>query len=112
MDTTYAATLVTLLIFLASFVSVEVGLSAAIIEIGLGVVAGNALGLHPAPWMDFLAGFGGILLTFLAGAEVDPQLLKDKMKESLLIGGASFLVPYLSAIAYCYWVAHWTWEAS
>src|SRR5262249_61387453 len=102
MDTTYAATLVTLLIFLASFVSVEVGLSAAIIEIGLGVIAGNFLGLHPAPWMDFLASFGGILLTFLAGAEVDPQLLKDKFKESLLIGGISFLVSYFGAIAYFY----------
>jgi Kef-type K+ transport system membrane component KefB len=112
MDATYAATLVAFLIFLASVVSVEAALSAAIIEIGAGVLAGNFLGLHPAPWMDFLSGFGGILLTFLAGAEVDPQILKDKFKESLLIGGLSFLVPYLAAIAYCYWVAHWTWEAS
>src|SRR5262249_58866984 len=56
MDVTYAATLVALLIFLASIVSVEAALSAAIIEIGAGVIAGNFLGLHPAPWMDFLAG--------------------------------------------------------
>lgn len=112
METTYAATWVALLIFLASVVSVEVALSAAIIEIVAGVIAGNFLGLHPAPWMDFLAGFGGILLTFLAGAEVDPALLKQKLKESLLIGGCSFLVPYLAAIGYCYWVAHWTWKAS
>jgi len=112
MDATYVAVVVALLIFLASVVSVEVALSAAIIEIAAGVIAGNFLGLHPAPWMDFLASFGGILLTFLAGAEVDPQLLKDKFKESLLIGGLSFLVPYLAAVAYCYWVAHWTWEAS
>src|SRR5712692_2395225 len=112
MDATYAATLVALLIFLASVVSVEAALSAAIIEIAAGVIAGNFLGVHPAPWMDFLAGFGGILLTFLAGAEVDPQLLKDKLKESLLIGGLSFLVPYLAAIAYCYWGAHWSWQAS
>jgi Kef-type K+ transport system membrane component KefB len=111
-DATYAAVLVALLIFLASVVSVEVALSAAIIEIAAGVIAGNFLGLHPAPWMDFLARFGGILLTFLAGAEVDPKLLREKLKESLLIGGLSFLVPYLAAIAYCYWVAGWTWEAS
>src|SRR3989338_5890904 len=112
MDMTYAATAVALLIFLASVISVEIALSAAIIEIVVGVAAGNFLGLHPAPWMDFLAGFGGILLTFLAGAEVDPALLKQKLKESLLIGGFSFLVPYLAAIGYCYWVAHWTWKAS
>ena len=112
MDVTYAAMWVALLIFLASIISVEAALSAAIIEIAAGVLAGNFLGLHPAPWMDFLAGFGGILLTFLAGAEVDPAILKTKFKESLLIGGFSFLVPYLAAIGYCYWVANWTWEAS
>src|ERR1700730_15084644 len=112
MDATYSATLVALLIFLASVISVEAARSAAVIEIAAGVIAGNFLGLHPAPWMDFLAGFGGILLTFRAGAEVDPQVLKEKLKESLLIGGLSFLVPYLAAIGYCYWVAQWTWEAS
>lgn len=112
MDTIYAATWIALLIFLASIISVEVALSAAIIEIVAGVLAGNFLGLHPASWMDFLAGFGGILLTFLAGAEVDPGLMRQKLKESLLIGGFSFLVPYLAAIAYCYCVAHWTWKAS
>jgi len=112
MDATYAATWVAFLIFLASVISVELALSAAIIEIALGVVAGNFLSLHPAPWMDFLAGFGGILLTFLAGAEVDPTLLRQKLKESLLIGGCSFFVPYVAAIGYCYWVAHWSWKAS
>jgi Kef-type K+ transport system membrane component KefB len=111
-DTTYAAMWVALLIFLASAISVEAALSAAIIEIAAGVLAGNFLGLHPALWMDFLAAFGGILLTFLAGAEVDPAMLKLKLKESMLIGGFSFLVPYLAAIAYCYWEAGWTWEAS
>jgi len=103
---------VALLIFLASVISVEATLSAAIIEIAAGVLAGNFLGLHPAPWMDFLAAFGGILLTFLVGAEVDPDMLKTKFKESVLIGGFSFLVPYLAAIIYCYWAADWTWEAS
>jgi Kef-type K+ transport system membrane component KefB len=103
---------VALLIFVASVISVEAALSAAIIEIGAGVVAGNLLGLHPAPWMDFLAGFGGILLTFLAGAEVDPQVFREKLKESVLIGGLSFLFPFLAALGYCYWVAHWTLEAS
>jgi Kef-type K+ transport system membrane component KefB len=112
MNTTYAALWVAFLIFLASVISVETALSSAIIEIALGVVAGTFLGLHPAQWMDFLAGFGGILLTFLAGAEVDPDLMKQKFRESLLIGGASFLVPYLAAIGYCYWIAHWTWKAA
>ncbi len=112
MDTTYAATIIVLFVFIASVISVEVALSAAIIEILMGVMAANVFGLHPMPWMDFIAGFGGILLTFLAGIEVDRPLLREKLKESLLIGGVSFLVPYLASIAYCYWVAHWTWHAS
>ena len=112
MDTIYAATCITLLVFIASVFSVELALSAAIIEIAVGVVAGNFLGLESAPWMDFLAGFGGILLTFLAGAEVDPKMMREKFKESVLIGGMSFMVPYLAAIACCRWVAGWTWNAS
>jgi len=108
----YIATAIALLVFLASVVSVEIALSAAIIEIAAGVIAGNFLHLHAPQWMDFLAGFGGILLTFLAGAEVDQAVLKNKLKESILIGGFSFLIPYLAATAYCYWIAHWTWKAS
>lgn len=107
-----SATIIAALVFIASVVSVEAAVAAAIIETTAGIVAGNVLGLHSAPWMDFLAGFGGILLTFLAGAEVDPDMMRAKLKENLLIGGCSFLAPYLAAIAYCFWVAHWSWDAS
>lgn len=112
MDAILVAACLVLLVFVASVISVELALSAAIIEITAGVIAGNFLGLAPPPWMDFLAGFGGILLTFLAGAEVDPDMMREKLKESLLIGGLSFLVPYLAALAYCRWAAGWTWDAS
>jgi len=83
-----------LLVLLASVASVELGVSVALIEISLGVVAGNFLGLTSPPWMDFLASFGSILLTFLAGAEVDPRVMREKFKESLLIVGLSFAAPF------------------
>ena len=51
------------LVFLASLISLKLGLSIAIVEILVGAVAGNA-GLQPESWMTFVAGFGGILLTF------------------------------------------------
>lgn len=108
----YIAFIVGLLVFLGSLISVETGISVALIEITLGVIGGNFLGLSPTPWITFLSGFGGILLTFLAGAEVDMVILREKAKESLLIGGISFFAPFLGAIAYCYWVSHWTWNAS
>ncbi|HEX3035456.1 MAG TPA: cation:proton antiporter [Thermodesulfobacteriota bacterium] len=112
MDNTYIALIMGLLIFLASIISVKAAISVAIIEIAMGVIGGNFLGLHPTPWIDFLAGFGGILLTFLAGAETDPQLMREKFKESFLIGGISFLAPFLLAFAYCYWIAGWSFKAA
>jgi Kef-type K+ transport system membrane component KefB len=100
------------LIFVASFFSVELGLSVAIIEMSLGVIGGNFLGLHPTPWITYLAGFGGILLTFLAGAEVDTKVLKAKFKESFLIGTVSFMAPFLGAMVYARYVLGWTWPAA
>jgi len=106
------ATTAAALILLASMISVEMGLSVAIIEIVLGVIGGNFLGLHTTPWMDFLAGFASIVLTFLAGAEVDPDLLAEKWRESLLIGGISFLAPFLAAWAFTHWALGWSSQAS
>lgn len=108
----YIALVIGLLVFLASLISVEAGISVALIEITLGVIGGNFLEISSTPWLTFLAGFGGILLTFLAGAEVDLVILKGKAKESLLIGGFSFFAPFLGTIVYCYWIAHWSLNAA
>lgn len=106
------AALIAALVCVASVVAVEWAVSVAIIEILAGVVAGNVFGIHGAPWLDHTASFGGILLTFLAGAEVDPDLLRNKLKPSLALGGASFLLPFLGAAAFAAFVAHWTPRAS
>ncbi len=112
MENAWIAMVMGLLILLATMASVELGISVAIIEICLGVIAGNFFGLHTTPWADFLASFASILLTFLAGAEVDPDLLQEKWKESLLIGGLSFLAPFLGAWAFAWFVLGWTSTAS
>lgn len=101
-----------LLIFIATIVSVEIGISVALIEIILGVLAGNFLGLHTTPWIDYLAAFGSIVLTFLAGAEVDADLLREKLGASVLIGGLSFLLPFVGAWAFVRWALHWSPEAA
>lgn len=100
------------LALLASIVSIRVGVSVALIEILVGIVAGNALGIHSAPWIDFLATFGSGLLTFLAGAEIDPASLRRHLKPALAIGTISFLIPFLAAGAFAFWVAHWERHAS
>jgi Kef-type K+ transport system membrane component KefB len=85
--------LVGIAILLASLVSLRLGLSVAIIELILGVLFGNLGVIHVEGWMSYLAAFGGILLTFLAGTEIDTDLMREKFKESFLIGFLSFLVP-------------------
>ena len=59
------------LALLASIISIRIAISVALIEIMVGVVAGNTIGLQLNEWVNFLAGFGAILLTFLAGTEID-----------------------------------------
>ena len=54
------------LALLASLISIRVGISVALIEIVVAAVAGNLLVLQITDWVNFLAGFGAILLTFLA----------------------------------------------
>lgn len=112
MDNLLIAVIAGVLVLIASMASVELGVSVALIEISFGVVAGNFLGLTSPPWMDFLAAFGSILLTFLAGAEVDPRVMQEKFKESLLIGGVSFAAPFVGAWVFCAWVLGWPTPAA
>ena len=98
--------------FLATLVSVRVGISVALVEICVGITGGNLLGLQTTAWIDFLAAVGSVLLTFLAGAEIDLEAVRNKWKETLSIGVASFLAPFLGAMAYAYWVAGWSVSAS
>jgi Kef-type K+ transport system membrane component KefB len=96
--------------FLASLISIRLGVSAALIEILLGVVAGNAFHIHSNEWISFLATFGAGLLTFLAGAEIDPQSLRSHLKESMAIGIIAFLIPFLGVLAFTCWLAGWTYH--
>jgi len=111
MKADFTPLLVGLIIYLASIISIRFGISVAIVEILAGTIAGN-LGLHPQEWMTYLAGFGGIILTFLAGAEIDTRLMREKFKESFLIGFFSFLMPFLGTFAYTFWGLHWSYSAS
>src|SRR5579859_2940972 len=105
MDTTNANFVASLwmgLALIASLMSFRLGISVALAEIGVGVVGGNFLGLHTTPWIDFLATFGSGLLTFLAGAEIDPDSLRRHLKPALVIGTVGFFAPFLAAGAFAY----------
>lgn len=96
----------------ATLLSIRIAISIALLEIFLGIIGGNFLPLQRTEWVNFLAGFGSILLTFLAGAEIEPQILKNKFKESFGIGLLSFLMPFLGAMAYAYYIGGWTLQQS
>ena len=99
-------------VLLASVVSVELGITVALIELTLGVVVGNVFHLHTAEWLDFIAKFASIVLTFLAGMEVDPVYMRDRAKATVGIGVASFLGPFVVASLASYFLIGWTLKAS
>ncbi|HXF97605.1 MAG TPA: cation:proton antiporter [Gaiellaceae bacterium] len=99
-------------ILAASTISVELGISVALIELALGVAVGNAFDLAVPGWLGFLGSFAGIVLTFLAGAEVDVVQLRREWRASLAIGAVSFLAPFLCSLAFAYWALGWSAEAA
>jgi Kef-type K+ transport system membrane component KefB len=100
------------LALVASLVSIRLGVSVALIEIALGVVGGNFLGLGTTTWIDFLALFGSVLLTFLAGAEIDPGSLRRHAGRALAIGSVSFALPAAAAFLFAFYVAGWELHAA
>src|SRR5439155_6686577 len=97
------------LALLSALISIRLALSVALVEIVVGAIAGNAIGLPLAPWVNYLAGFGAILLTFLAGAEIDPTVVRKHFWSSMSIGIVGFLAPYLGVLAFARFVLHWPW---
>ncbi len=105
---------------LAACVSARLKLSTPLVELVIGITAqGLCLaygtdGLpgtaHPAIIM--LAGTGAVLLTFLAGAELDPGVLRATWKEAALIGASSFAVPFVLCTAVAWYGLGWSRDAS
>jgi Kef-type K+ transport system membrane component KefB len=103
------------LALIASLLSIWFRVSTALTEIIVGTVAqliiGTAIGAAvlgtDESWVKFLSGIGAIILTFLAGAELDPQVFKLKWKESVAIGLASFSFPFVGCAAAAHYLLGW-----
>jgi Kef-type K+ transport system membrane component KefB len=99
----------------ATLLAIWFRISTALSEIVVGTVAqlvlvaflahGGLLG--NTQWITFLAGTGAIVLTFLAGAELDPAIFRMKWREALVIGLAGFFGPFLGCTAIAHYVLHW-----
>jgi Kef-type K+ transport system membrane component KefB len=101
------ATLLTGTVLVASTISVEIGLSVALVELFLGVVVGNAFRLDVPSWLAFLGSFAGMLLTFQAGAEVDVPRFNREWRASLSIGLVSLFAPFAVVGTLCYFALGW-----
>ena len=91
----------------ASMISVEVGFSVALIELAAGFVVGNAFSLTVPGWLAFLGSFAGVVLTFLAGAEVDVPQFRREWRASLVIGLVSFGAPFVVVGSLAYYGLGW-----
>lgn len=100
----------------ASLISIRLGVSVALVEILVGAIVGNlphsAEWVHQTEFTTFLASIGSLMLTFLAGAEIDPISLRRHWKASLSIGFVSFLLPFVGALTFSYFVLGWTLRAA
>lgn len=83
-----------------------------IAQLVIGIAIGAALPAGDSTWLKFLSGAGAILLTFLAGAELDPVVFRRNWKEAGAIGFVSFLAPFLGCTAIARYVLGWTPDAS
>lgn len=100
----------------AALASIWLRVATSLSEIVVGTLAGAllgtaALGVDQA-WIKFLAGAGAILLTFLAGAEIDPDAFRRQWKEATAVGLVSFFAPFLGCAAGAYWLLDWGSQAS
>src|SRR5215467_13713126 len=91
------AALLAVTVLIASMISVEVGISVALIELVAGVVVGNVFHVDVPGWLAFIGSFAGIVLTFQAGAEVDVPQFKREWRAPISIGLASFFAPFVVA---------------
>jgi glutathione-regulated potassium-efflux system ancillary protein KefC len=108
------------LALIATLLSIWFRIATALSEIVVGTVAQLLIGASVGaamlgtqePWIKFLSGTGAILLTFLAGAELDPAIFRAKWKEATAVGLISFLMPFLGCTAVTWFWLGWSQEAS
>ena len=112
MEPVQLAAVLAAVVLVASVISVELGVTVALLELTLGVAAGNVFDLHSQEWLDFIAKFASIVLTFLAGMEVDPSYMRRRLEASVGIGVVSFAGPFVVASATAYFLLDWTLKAS
>ena len=105
---------------LSTVIAYHLKISIALVEICVGIAAaaiadhfwGHGTLGSDLEWLRFLAATGAVFLTFLAGAELDPRVIRAKWKEVLIVGIFGFIAPFLGCTALARFVLHWNNNAS
>jgi Kef-type K+ transport system membrane component KefB len=108
------------LALVATLVSIWLRVATALSEIVVGTIAQLIIGAligtaalgADEGWIRFLSGTGAIVLTFLAGAELDPAVFRRKWKEATAVGLISFSAPFIGCAAAAHWLLGWSPMAS
>lgn len=98
-------------IFIVSLISPKLSLPVVVMETLCGVVL-SCFGVQPQEWMLFFASLGGVVITFLAGTEMNPRSFCKNAVPSLMIGLFSFFVPFICLFLYTYYVSGWNPNAA
>jgi Kef-type K+ transport system membrane component KefB len=93
----------------AALGSLYITISAALFEIVVGALAGNTIGLPLTPWINYIAGVGAVVLTFLAGTDIDPAVVKKHFGASVTIGLMGFFAPYIGCLLLARYGLGWPW---
>jgi Kef-type K+ transport system membrane component KefB len=116
----FVASVWLLLAVLSAIVANHLRMSVALVEICVGVLAGaaaerligpSALGANEE-WLRFLAASGAVLLTFLAGAELEPDVMRAKVREVSVVGLVGFLGPFIGCAVVARYILGWNPNAS
>jgi Kef-type K+ transport system membrane component KefB len=78
---------------------------------GAGLFGSTVLGTDQG-WIQFLSSVGAVLLTFLAGVELDPDALRKNGKEAFSLGLVGFFAPFLGCAAVARWWLGWSVDSS
>jgi len=104
----------------SAVIAYHLKVSIALVEICVGVITAAVAGYFgkfealgsTSEWLRFLASSGAVLLTFLAGAELEPEVLQKKLKEVSAVGLVGFFAPFFGCAALAKFVLGWSTHAS
>ena len=113
----YSLLIVAVIAFFIPLLTKRLGIPVIVGEIGFGIMVGilnviirdafgtEIISFHPGTGLDFLAEIGLIFLLFLAGLEIDINVIEERGIRAVLFGVIMFLFAFILSVTFM-WVLH------